>query len=459
MTLVERMKRFWRNRCGNFAMMVAIAAVPLLGAVGLAVDFATLSGMKAGLQNANDAAVLYASRYYEENQTLPTSGKVREFLAANYAANAGEPKLYLKGDQIWLETDSDYQPYFMSVFSSRLEKVGAVSATPLSKELDMEIVLALDSTTSMETDDKIGGLKTAASNFVGAIFEASTDNTRIKVGLVPFAQYVNVGLSNRAARWMNVPADESSSGKEICEMQRKVIGETNCRMETYYDDGVLREYRACDPIYGSKEERVCWTPTSATAWHGCVGSRKNGRNVEDDEPDNAFPGIMDAWCSNPLTPLSTDKDLLLKQISALSPWGETYIVDGVMWGQRVLSPQVPFTEGLDPKKVSNEVRKIMVLMTDGENTKSADLPDHSTHNGSDRTASDGVTLKACGRARDNGIEIFTITFGDEVPESAKKVMEECADGEDRYFDAASSANLDAAFRAIAGHLTRLRLTH
>lgn len=456
MALMDRINRFWRDPRGNFATMMAIAAVPLLGAVGLAVDFVTLSTMRSDLQNANDAAVLYASRYYEEKRKLPSASDVNAFLSANYSTAMGTPKLYIKDDHIWLESKSSYRPYFMSMFSPRTEQVAAVSATPLSKEIDMEIVLALDTTGSMAADDKIGGLKTAASNFVENIFQASTDYTRIKVGLAPFAQYVNVGLHNRNASWMDVPDDSTTVGERTCEMRYKKIGETNCRMRTYYDDGVARQYRSCDPIYGTEKVEVCWTPTSTRVWRGCVGSRK--RNLTDDRPDEKFPGIMNAWCSSPIAPLTTDKQALLDQIASFSPDGETYIVEGVMWGLRVLSPQLPFSESVDPKRVSHEVRKIMVLMTDGENTKSADLP-APTHNGGNGAQSDAWTQKACREARNNGVEIFTITFGDEVPASAKKIMEECADDEKHYFDAATSGKLDEAFRTIAGYLTRIRLTH
>lgn len=437
-------------------MMMVVAIVPLLGAVGLAVDFAALSAMKADLQNATDAAVIDASRYYEANRKLPSDRQVREFLASNYSQKTGKPNLYVEGSQIWLEAESSYQPYFMSLFSSRTEWVAVTSATPLSKEIDMEIVLALDTTFSMVTDDKIGGLKTAASNFVNVIFDASTDYTRIKVGLVPFGRYVNVGVNNRNANWMAVPEDANSTGEEQCETRPKVIGETNCRMQTYHEDGVVREYRACDPVYGT-EEKVCWIPSNTTEWRGCVGSRK--RNLKDDRSEEPFPGIMNVSCSSPLAPLTTARQKLLDQIAGFRAEGSTYIVDGVMWGQRVLSPQLPFTEGVDPKNVSHEVRKIMVLMTDGENTLSADLPKYPTHDGGDRGLSDDWTRKACRDAAKNGIEIFTITFGNDVPNAAKKIMERCAASAEHYFDAASSGNLDEAFRAIAGYLTRIRLTH
>jgi hypothetical protein len=51
-------RRFWLNRRGNYAVIVAIAAIPLFGAVGLAVDVTRALETKSRLANAADAAVL-----------------------------------------------------------------------------------------------------------------------------------------------------------------------------------------------------------------------------------------------------------------------------------------------------------------------------------------------------------------------------------------------------------------
>lgn len=52
------LKKLFADRTGNFAIMGAIAIVPILGCAGMAVDFSRAMELKSRLQNAADAAVL-----------------------------------------------------------------------------------------------------------------------------------------------------------------------------------------------------------------------------------------------------------------------------------------------------------------------------------------------------------------------------------------------------------------
>jgi Putative Flp pilus-assembly TadE/G-like len=56
--IVHILKRLFADRTGNFAIMGAIAIVPILGVAGMAVDFSRAMELKSRLQNAADAAVL-----------------------------------------------------------------------------------------------------------------------------------------------------------------------------------------------------------------------------------------------------------------------------------------------------------------------------------------------------------------------------------------------------------------
>ncbi|WP_438753474.1 TadE/TadG family type IV pilus assembly protein [Pararhizobium sp. O133] len=54
------MKKLFADRSGNFAIMSAIAIVPILGCAGMAIDFTRAMELQAELQNAADAAVIGA---------------------------------------------------------------------------------------------------------------------------------------------------------------------------------------------------------------------------------------------------------------------------------------------------------------------------------------------------------------------------------------------------------------
>jgi hypothetical protein len=77
----------------------------------------------------------------------------------------------------------------------------------------VEIALVLDNTWSMSasggTTTKIAGLKSAATTLVNEVM--TRDDGKVRVSIIPYADYVNVGTGNRSASWLNVPADYSTT--------------------------------------------------------------------------------------------------------------------------------------------------------------------------------------------------------------------------------------------------------
>ncbi len=445
-------------------MMMALTTVPLLAAVGLAVDYSSLSSTRSTLQNANDAAVLFAARYRQVNGKMPSDGTIKEFMAANYSGELKTTKTQIVGEDIVIDSSARGQLYIFGMFGKYVPDIAVRSAAPISGDSVLEVSLALDTTYSMVTDDKIGGLKSAATSFVNAVFATAGPNNVVKIGVVPFSNYVNVGLTNRNQPWMSVPADSTEAVAAHCEMEREVISKSNCHTETYYSDGVPYQGEVCDYVYGDPKE-VCYpASTQEVKWWGCVGDRDAPYTLKDTKPAIPFPGMMDAWdmttwaCPTPIQPLTSTKADVLTAIDGLTPRGETYIVDGVLWGERVLTPDAPYSEGVDPKKTTADVKKVMVLMSDGDNTMSSQIPDWYGHWGTDAAQSNNWTKTACSNARADGIEIYTITFGKDVSANGKDVMQKCATDAKHYFDAANSAALAKAFDEIAGRLNRVRLT-
>ena len=112
-------------------------------------------------------------------------------------------------------------------------------------------------------------------------------------------------------------------------------------------------------------------------------------------------------------------------VQGLIAKGGTNILEGLMWGWRVLSPDEPFTEGRAYNDAENT--KYLVLMTDGENWHQA----KSNHNKSSyhsfgyavkgrlgttytNTAlvnqMNAKTLAACTNAKAAGIKVYTVAF-------------------------------------------------
>lgn len=81
---------------------------------------------------------------------------------------------------------------------------------------------------------------------------------------------------------------------------------------------------------------------------------------------NSFSNGPNADCTRePILPLTTNVAEVLATIEDMVAEGGTNIHEGTAWGYRTLSPGQPFTQGA---AYSNATAKIMIVMTDGENT-------------------------------------------------------------------------------------------
>lgn len=189
-------------------------------------------------------------------------------------------------------------------------------------------------------------------------------------------------------------------------------------------------------------------------------------------------------CGDPVLPLTGDKSVLLDRISQMKEWpgGGTITSEGLFWGWATLSPTAPFTEGR-PYGQDN-VRKIAVIMTDGDNllfggsNTGASSPGNAHwHNLSDygaygylsqnrlNTTSAGTAktrinqrmLTICDNMKAQGIEIYTIIL--QVPDqAAKNAFKSCATSEAHYHDVSNTSALGDVFKQIAVEIGRLRIT-
>jgi Mg-chelatase subunit ChlD len=311
----------------------------------------------------------------------------------------------------------------------------------------LEVALALDNTGSM-SGSKLQALKDSAHVMVDELFSDAASNG-VKVALIPFSRYVNVGLSRRDEPWISVPSDVAKT-ENICWTEQ--VNKTNCRTETCSrnNDGKPVTY-ACEVCDGNSIER-CEAKDVNYHWHGCVGSRDFPLNLKDVQPQSPYPGIIDAWCANELLPLTADKQRLDGEIEAMTAIGKTYIPAGLMWGWNAVSSAEPLSEGGAESEPG--VSKAVVLMTDGENTLSPTYPEHD---GEDKGLADSLGLQLCANIKAEGIKLFTVSF--EVSDPATEAMlRDCASRADDYYNADNPTQLKTAFRSIAAALAQLRIS-
>jgi hypothetical protein len=157
-------------------------------------------------------------------------------------------------------------------------------------------------------------LKSAAASLVNQLFANSDANVR--VALVPYADYVNVGVKNRSASWLNVPTDYSTTPapktcttlttKTVCLAYAPTYA---CTKTT---DGVV-EPATCGGGCTKSEVQTVAPYQSCTGggspvnykWFGCVGSRmlspagQSPDRITDNNPSDRYPGYLDTSAEMP----------------------------------------------------------------------------------------------------------------------------------------------------------------
>lgn len=455
---------FARQDQGGVAIIFSFSLLALAMASGLAIDYARSTSTWDSLQQDLDATMLFIGRekLRAGEQSFDAQGTAEAYIKglrrrahadAAFKLTITEPS----PGKLKAKAEASVPTTFSKLFgiSSFAVDVGAEVALG---DQPVEVALVLDNTASM-AGAKLDALKAASKSLVEIAYRAERADQNVRIGIVPFAQYVNVGQANRNKPWMSVPLDSTVTGAEICYDETPVTGTSNCRTETstYMVDGFPQtlSYQVCDYQYGPPEQR-CYTPTTTSVWYGCAGSRDYPLETLDQDYDQRIPGVMNAACPGEIAPLTNDKSELTNQIDAMVATGDTYIPSGLIWGWRLLSKVAPYSEarGYNEQVNGQKVRKLLVLMTDGKNTLS---PVYPAHTGSDTALADTLTREVCLNLKSKGIEIYTVAF--QVPDEASKaVLQECASSPSKYFDAEDGAELDESFQEIARDFNPLRLT-
>jgi hypothetical protein len=207
----------------------------------------------------------------------------------------------------------------------------------------------------------------------------------------------------------------------------------------------------------------------------------NATSIVETAPDVKGPNRA---CPESLLPLTTDYSAISSKIASLKHYAGagTITSEGLAWAWRVLSPGVPFTEGV----AYGEKRKVLVLISDGANrlnrdAREPDLPpgqsrftNYSAYGSlkygrlaevlNDDTDVDKVNTyfdqrmsQVCTNIKATGIEIFVIAFGIEEG-YARQLLQNCATTSDNFIVASRSEQLNIPFQHIASKLSTLRLT-
>jgi Flp pilus assembly protein TadG len=465
---------------GNTTMIFGLAIFAIMAALGTAIDYAVLQRAKRSTQDALDAAVLAAAIVNNSNEsdlkTLAAEAFKENLKGTDLDAKITAFKYDSKARTVKATARGTYDPVIMQLFGFKNLPYGVTADAVKAADGTLEVALVLDNTWSMSASlngtPKIEVLKTAAQGLVSAILTKDNKDF-VKVAVVPYADYVNVGLSNRNASWVSVGADYSTTSAKTC---TTVSTATQCTGGTKgtctgTQDGVPYSYscwivaQTCKTVNVTPYQSCSGGTTTNYKFYGCVKNQVASSKLVMPDPTTAYSGLLQTsqTCLNPILPLSNDVTTVNNSIKGLivnigSYKPETYIPAGLIWGVNALTPTAPFTEGKPYDKNNKEPRKTIVLMTDGANTLYANS---SGGIAVGNTTQVGVTyadqIRVCDYAKGKNIEIYMIGF-DVTDAKALSTLKSCATDAQHYFDAKSSADLIKAFETIGGKLSKVRLT-
>jgi Mg-chelatase subunit ChlD len=375
-----------------------LALLPVIGAMGAAVDYSFANNERTALQKALDSTALALAKMMPANQaTLDQRG--REFLLANLgrtSLKSVQLSVVPTVGHLKLDASGTYVPGLVNVLG--------VTKVPVSAHAEvkwgfkkLELALALDNTGSMAWHGKIVELKRAVKDLLEKLKAAARKPEDVRVAIVPFDTTVRLNVDYKSP-----PAWVEFDGK--------------------------------------KEKNT---------WIGCVEDRDQPNDVRDTAPDlgasdTLYPAT--ACSSNgalvQMLPLTNDWLRLRLTVEAMNPNGNTNVTIGLVWAWHALTPTQVLPEGSPPNK---DLEKAIILLTDGENTENRWT--------TSRFAIDARVRAVCTNIKATGIKVYTVR----VIDGNASLLRECASEPGMYFDVQDAGQLSAVFSAIGDALVNLHL--
>lgn len=462
------MLRFFRETKGNVAMFFALATIPLVMVAVIGIEFSREQGHERETLAALDSTVLAAA--VKRQQLDISDAELANFAQSYFEGNISAPEninydrleISARDEELTISVTGRMPSAMIGIFGKDFLEFSVSSSAVYGERSELEVVLVLDVSNSM-SGARIAALRVAASGLIDNVLQSG--NADIRLGIVPFNEYVNVGLDNRDAFWMDAP-DDTSSTMEVCPVDEAASEAIGCTFETVCDqDGVFgggsegcSTVRTCptgiDPV---REE--CSDVTINRIWNGCVGSRTRPLNHQDtDFSSSPVHGLLlqdsrPCFAENEVVELTDDATVLQAAIQDLEVGGATYMAPGMAWGLRTLSPNAPFGGGQLHTVAGGQV---LILLSDGANTRT--FPDDDfEHTSDDVEQANEDTLNACEAVKAIDIEVFTIDFGIDDAET-EALLRDCATSEDHALEADSASQLIAVFNDVTARLQTVALS-
>lgn len=510
--------RFCRDERGATAIIFAISMMPLMMAVGAAVDgsqWFTLKRQSAGMiDNAllagarqaqlnpddKDAALAAAQAYYDGKKTS-LGGLATDTVA--FVLTDNDTALTFTGEATMKTSFLTIVGIDKLVITSPAKAAFQTSGGNTGS--DLEIALSLDVTGSMCDDGvgpcssgtKISGLKAAAKDLVTIVMGNTGAGQKSRIAIVPWATNVRLARDGEGTALTsaitNLPETLSAYINECISGTGSGGSETSgnwvCTQwaPRYYTNMKLIPC-VTDRFYDSTNSaETTDAPPGTGIWPNAVSGRRyplsadssdttpaSGRGSSAADPlyywnHSPWASCWDSMESNIVMPLTDNETALKNRIDDLQGYASTGGALGTAWAYYMLSPRwASIWSGTSAPGSYSDVaaksssgspvlRKVAVLMTDG---------DYNTGRGwkeIDQKIVSGAAVKICENMKKDGIEVFTVGFNLDALSSAKRTMAEdtlrqCGTSLNHFYQTLNVEQLKAAFRDIALKVKPVRLT-
>lgn len=282
------LKRFQRDERGAFLVLFGILAIVLIATSGAVVDFTQIEQARTRAQNALDAAVLgLQPRVFDTSPKVWTvedfkrEGSlllVEQLADSRVTAAVTDATINVREGQLILTASITVPTSFVALVG-----VPNVSATLLAeatrKRLNLEVAMVLDNSGSMLSSSRMTRLKEAAASATDILFDYKDTQPNVYIGIVPFAQFVNVGPDNRTASWMSQTGTTPMSPYSTNTVPYSSLHFDNDNN----DSNTFKEQVNRWDLYDG---------FSSGSWTGCVEARYGGFDTDDTLPNNAVPATM-----------------------------------------------------------------------------------------------------------------------------------------------------------------------
>ena len=218
--------RFVKARKGNVAIIFGFTMIPVMVLIGGLVDYGSAIKTKSQLVATLDAAMLAAMLQYSEDPGVDYEEIITNYIDKNFTQS--DKRLHGTIIEVSTPTISDQGEMKSSItvtvptsflkFAHFDEFKFSISTGVMVGGSSIEVAMVLDNTGSM-AGDKIKALKKSANELLDIILPDDYDNSaeKIKFSIIPFADYVNIGMENRTQLGLDIPDDykvQTSEGKK-----------------------------------------------------------------------------------------------------------------------------------------------------------------------------------------------------------------------------------------------------